>query len=179
LRNDEERLMAEIKSTLDIIMEKTRGLTMTEEEKAAMHDKKLAENSRGLVLKYLDGTISMERFKQEWSDLAEEQENARIILIRICMESMDPEADNGPLSAVLHQVAGADTGPVGKALERAKAGLEERRATARERIRRALAERGISGSAILPNLNADSEWKEISSHVRQELHALLLSLVPG
>jgi hypothetical protein len=178
LRNEEERLMAEIKSTLDIIMEKTRGLTMTEEEKAAMHDKKLAENSRGLVRKYLDGTISMERFKEEWGDLAKEQENARVILTRICMESTDPEADNGPLLAVLHQVAGADTGVVGEALERARADLEERRAEARERIRTALAGRGISGSAILPNLDADSQWKEVSSRVRQELHALLLSLVP-
>lgn len=171
--------MAEIKSTLDIIMEKTRGLTMTVEEKAAMHDKKLAENSRGLVRKYLDGTISMERFKEEWDDLAKEQENARIILTRICMESMDPEADNGPLLAVLYQVTGADTGPVGKALKKAKADLEERRAKALEKIREALAEGGISGSAVLPNLNADSEWQEVSSQVRQELHATLLALVPG
>jgi hypothetical protein len=170
--------MAEIKSTLDIIMEKTRGMTMTEEEKAALRDKELAEKSQGLLQKYLDGAISMGKFKEEWCDLAKEQGNAQTILMAICMESIDPEADNGPLLAVLDQVAGMDTDLVGEALERAMTGLEAKRAEALERIRKTLAETGISGSAILPNLNADSEWKEVCSQIRLQLHAALLSLVP-
>ncbi len=169
--------MAEIKSTLDIIMEKTKGLTMTEEEKAAMRDKELTERSQGLLQKYLDGAISMGKLKEEWSDLGKEQENAQAILTRICMEGIDPETDNGPLLAVLDQVAGTDTGPVGKALERAMADLKASRSKSLEEIRRALAERGISGSAIRPNLNADPQWKEVSSQVRERLHAALLSLV--
>ena len=35
--------MGEIKSTLDIIMEKTKGLTMTEEEKEGLRRTELAE----------------------------------------------------------------------------------------------------------------------------------------
>ena len=47
--------MGEIKSTMDIIMEKTKGLTMTEEEKAEYKHKELTGKVRGLIQKFLDG----------------------------------------------------------------------------------------------------------------------------
>ncbi len=46
--------MAEIKSTIDLIMERTRNLTMTEEEKEELRNKELTEKAKGWVVRYLD-----------------------------------------------------------------------------------------------------------------------------
>jgi len=38
--------MSEIKSTIDLVMERTRDLTMTEEERKAAEEKKKAEEAK-------------------------------------------------------------------------------------------------------------------------------------
>jgi hypothetical protein len=174
----EGKLMAEIKSTLDIIMEKTEGLTLTEEEKAVIHDKELAGKIRRFFQRYLDGAISMEKFREEWDTVRKEQEKALGILTRLCVEHMEPEGENRSLLTLLDQVAGVEIGSIREILERTKAEIEAERFEELERVRMALAEKGISGSAVRPNLHADPQWKETVSRVRQRLHGTLLSLVP-
>ena len=57
-------IMGEIKSTLDIIMEKTKGLTMTEEEKTAFKSKEMEGKVKGALQKFLDGILDVERLKK-------------------------------------------------------------------------------------------------------------------
>ncbi|MCX5842099.1 MAG: hypothetical protein NTY16_11755, partial [Deltaproteobacteria bacterium] len=57
--------MAEIKSTLELIMERTKNLTMTEEEKENLQKKERAGKINGLVQKYLDRIISVKTLKSE------------------------------------------------------------------------------------------------------------------
>ena len=52
--------MGEIKSTLDIIMEKTKGLTMSEEERTSFKEKELTGKVKGLVQKYINGFLRLE-----------------------------------------------------------------------------------------------------------------------
>ena len=63
--------MGEIKSTLDIIMEKTKGLTMSEEEKEAFQKKETEGKVRGFLQRYLDCVIDLERLKAELLGLGE------------------------------------------------------------------------------------------------------------
>ncbi|MBW2094013.1 MAG: hypothetical protein JRI80_03920 [Deltaproteobacteria bacterium] len=167
--------MAEIRSTLDIIMEKTRGLTMTEEEKTVMRDRELEGKTRGLVQKYLDGAIPMATFRKEWDQWGKDQEKALPILTRMCIENVEPEEENARLFELLQEVAGVDTGLLNRVLDRSREDLETKRLESRERIRKALAASGITGSAIFPNLEADPEWKETVSETRQKLRAELRS----
>ena len=57
--------MGEIKSTLEIIMEKTKDLTLTEEEKKEFKQKDMAGKIKGIIQKFLDGTLDLNRFKTE------------------------------------------------------------------------------------------------------------------
>ena len=50
--------MAEVKSTMDLIMEKTKHLTMSEEEKEGFRRKELSGKIRGLVHKSMEGTFN-------------------------------------------------------------------------------------------------------------------------
>ena len=59
--------MGEIKSTLDIIMEKTKGMTMSDEEKRELKKKELSDRLKGLIQKFLDGILTYEDLKGEIS----------------------------------------------------------------------------------------------------------------
>ncbi|NQT55992.1 MAG: hypothetical protein HQ551_07155, partial [Desulfobacteraceae bacterium] len=66
--------MGEIRSTMDIIMEKTKGLTMTEKEKAEFQQRELTGKIKGLIQKFFDGSINLDRLKIEAVALREEQQ---------------------------------------------------------------------------------------------------------
>ena len=57
--------MAEIKSTLDLVMEKTKGMLLSEEEKRKIKLSERVEKIRGLVDGYLQGKWSKEKLKKE------------------------------------------------------------------------------------------------------------------
>ena len=50
--------MAEIKSTLDLVMEKTRNLTLSSEEKQAQKQIEIGNRIKGLVQKFQGRTVN-------------------------------------------------------------------------------------------------------------------------
>ena len=61
--------MAEIKSTLDLVMEKTRHLSFSEQEKQEQHSHEFAKRIKGLIQQYQDQKLRVENLKIELSDL--------------------------------------------------------------------------------------------------------------
>ena len=151
--------MGEIKSTLDIIMEKTKGLTMTEEEKEAFRKKETAGKVRGLFQRFLDGFIDAERLKDGIGSLGEERYAvAREALIRECMGRMEPGADNTILLDALENAAGLDIAPIQKIILDYNQDLEQQKMDRKQVMQKNLEVLGISGSAVIPNIHADQEW---------------------
>ena len=58
--------MAEIKSTLDLVMEKTRNLSLSSEERAEQKSKEIRSQIRGLIQKFQDQIISSDRFESDY-----------------------------------------------------------------------------------------------------------------
>ena len=50
--------MGEIKSTLDIVMEKTQNLSLSTEERQEQHNIEIVKRIKGLLQKYQDQTLS-------------------------------------------------------------------------------------------------------------------------
>jgi hypothetical protein len=167
--------MAEIKSTLDIIMEKTRGLTLSEDEKIALHAKETERKIRGLFQKYLEGAIPMPVFTREWKELGHGTGSALSVLKPLCREQIDPLGENERFRELIVAVAGGDPDSMKKICDRIRNELTARRSEALERGRRALAESGVAGSAIQPNLNGDLEWNESLAQAKRKLCAALHS----
>ena len=61
--------MAEIKSTLELVMQRTSHLSMSEEDKRKQAAKEFKEAVNRLARKYLDGQIDLDRFRAEFSRL--------------------------------------------------------------------------------------------------------------
>ena len=151
--------MGEIRSTMDIIMEKAKGLTMSEEEKEAFRKKETEGKVRGLFQRFLDGFIDAERLKDEIGSLGEERYAiARETLIRECMGRMEPGADNTILLDALENAAGLDIAPIRKIILDYNQDLEQQKMDRKQVLQKNLEGLGISGTAVTPNIHADQEW---------------------
>jgi hypothetical protein len=160
--------MGEIKSTLDIIMEKTKGLTVTEEEKETFRKKETEGKVRGLLQRFLDGFIDPERLKNEIGDLGEKRYGmAREALVRECMGLMDPGQDNTRLLNALENAVGLDIAPIQKIIVDYNRDLEQQKTDRQQDLQKNLEGLGISGSAVVPNIHADQEWIRYLSEMKK------------
>jgi hypothetical protein len=169
--------MGEIKSTMDIIMEKTKNLTMTEEEKKAFKRQETEGKIKGLIQKYVDGLMGMKRLKEDIADLrAKREEELEHLIRKETMALIQPGESNAPLLEILSSVAGMDTDPIRKLLDEFDRKIEHERAGREEVLGEELRKKGISGSAVIPNLDADEEWAKVLSEARDAFGKDLNSL---
>ncbi|MBW2616174.1 MAG: hypothetical protein JRD02_08380 [Deltaproteobacteria bacterium] len=163
--------MGEIRSTLDIIMEKAERVTVTDEEKEAFMKSEVKGKVRGLLQKHLDGIINQERLKKEVEAMGRERYVvATAALKKECLGSIELGEDNRPLLEILAHVVGLDTKPVRELLSRYQQEQEEKRGNRESVLKERLRDQGISGTAVLPNLGADPEWTKDLSEVKARFH---------
>ena len=163
--------MGEIRSTLDIIMEKAERVTVTDEEKEAFMKSEVGGKVRGLLQKHLDGIINQERLKKEVEAMA----GARYVvataaLKKECLGRIEPGEDNRPFLGVLEHVMALDTMPINKLLLKYQQEQEEKRGNRESALKERLKDQGISGTAVLPNLGADPEWTKYLSEVKARFY---------
>src|SRR5208283_2360057 len=99
--------MAEIKSTLDLVMERTRHLRMTEEDKRKQAAAAFKEAVSRIARKYMDGQISLDKLQAELNQLeggASGREEAAAEIGR----RIDPYADNTLLLDLIKNGLGFD-----------------------------------------------------------------------
>ncbi|MCU0578320.1 MAG: hypothetical protein MUF69_02110 [Desulfobacterota bacterium] len=149
--------MGEIRSTLDIIMERTKNLSLSEEEKQKIKQQEWLGKARGWVQKYLDGLVDPEELQAAMATLGEAKE-AGSLLRRELIEAVDLEGDNARRWEVLETLWGLSPAPFLRIIEGFRTGLTEAGVRRAGVLRTRLAEKGISGTAVVPNLNRDPEW---------------------
>ena len=152
--------MTEIRSTLDLVMEKTRNLTFSSEEKRALQVKDARKGFNGLLQRYLDGLLELDEVQKGVTRLEEKFElGDRGVLRKVVVDKLAPESMRGPLLVLLEQVFGCDT----TALRALGKDYKDEIATRADDRRRELAayfeERfEVVGTAVFPNLEADAKW---------------------
>jgi len=168
--------VGEIRSTFDIIMEKTKGLTLSEEEKKAYKEQEMAGKVKGLVQKLLDGILDMDKLKIEVGALAE---NDKDMLIRMIREESIARiklgGNNEPVLRVLEETTELDAAPIREFLKDFEGRLEREKGAREKRLNQRLEEQGISGSAVITNIKADPEWVQYVLEMREGFQEKLTS----
>jgi hypothetical protein len=110
------RIMAEIKSTWDIVMEKTKGLEITSKDREQIKRAELNARIHGILNRYTDSQGNRECLKEELEGLREEEREVvkRELLLQL-MDSIDLAKDNGRLIAGIETLKGEK---VAKVLEK-------------------------------------------------------------
>lgn len=162
--------MAEIKSTLDIIMEKAKKFSVTEEEKQGFKRQELEGRIKGLVQKALDGILVSERFQGEVAGLQEKEKDlVDQILKDEVVARIEVEANGEALLKMLEYAAGPATSAVREVLADFEKKGEELKDSVRKTLLESFKKKGISGSAVVPNLEADPEWARIRAEMRRQM----------
>ena len=153
--------MGEIKSTLDIVLEKTKHLTLSEEEKAAQKQIEVKKRLKGLMQKYTDRLLSKKDLEKELEGLRKTHDlDPGKIFAHMLLANIEIDRKNEACLKLLNETCGLnilELEAVGKAYQN-EMKLEAEKRT--KKIKNKLAKkRFISGSAVVPNLETDHKWQ--------------------
>jgi len=163
--------MAKIKSTLDLVMERTRNLSMSEEERESLHMKEWRDSARGLVQKLIDNRVSLSELGSSLKSQPGRTTAFRDILRDELIGHIDPDSDNAPIFQALDEVLGLDVGEIRETIATYRARFDLLRNEHRERRRSELEGMEISGTAVMPNVEHDGAWKAAAKELREEFIA--------
>jgi hypothetical protein len=152
--------MGEIKSTLDLVLERTKHLSQSSEEKQAQKQKDIENRLNGMLQKYQDGLLSLGQLQRDYEALKTEYklpDNTTLadqVIIRL-----DPDLDNRALFEVLEHCCQLDYTGLAEVIEGYRADCHKAALSRIEPMKERLArEYRISGSAVVPNLASDEQW---------------------
>ena len=164
--------MAEIKSTLDIVLEKTKHLTLSAEEKVEMQLQQGLRKIPGYVERILDLTWTPELLQEKINDLPQEtRKRIRGEIARQMSQALDLSARSDPLIGGLEVVAEPDwlvlLQEVKHCRDDYRKAREDARKQAQGRILAQLAAAGIGGSAVVAKVEGDGLWQEEDRRLRE------------
>ncbi len=165
--------MGEIKSTWDIVMEKTKGLEITSRDREIIKKRDLTSRINAIFHRYMDAQLDNEYLKKELKRLrGDEREVAERELLIQLLDSIDLSIDNGMIITGIEILKGKSAA---RTLEKLHLLASEYKASRDERareiegiLRRRLAAAGISGSAVQPSLEGKREWIEVMEGLQRD-----------
>ena len=160
--------MGEIKSTLDLVLEKTKNLTLSSEEKEEQKQKEIEKRIKGMMQKYQDGILSKNQLISDFEILKKDYHipHNKPLILEIT-NRIEPERDNRPLLEVLQECCSVDTAAIETIVEDFRKTYFTASQNRMEQLREDLANRyNITGSAVLPNLEADEQWQQETREMR-------------
>jgi hypothetical protein len=163
-----DKKMAEIKSTLDIIMERTKNLTLTEEEKKSIRTKEVKSRVKGWLQRYTDGALIIRDLKENMEQERVVSPEAAALLREECLDHLEPEADNRKLFQLMEEILGIDTAPFQRLIDDFNEEILKYQVGATRESGDVLHSQGISGTAVLPNLNLSPAWNAHLESAREQ-----------
>jgi hypothetical protein len=167
--------MAEIKSTLDIIMEKTKGLSLSAEEKEALKREETAKKIRVWVRRFLDDEATLEGVRRELKEVLEDKTAGSLLRAEL-VAYLHPEGDNGKVFQMMKELLNLRTEPLEEKIAAFLKDLIAMRVVRLKHLEEKLARSGISGSAVLPNVAGDPEWESFYKASLEKFRAHALNL---
>lgn len=159
--------MGEIKSTLDLVMEKTRHLTLSQEEKEAQNRIEVNKRLQGLLQKYQDNLLRKENLNKELDNLKIAYNlNVDEMLADLLLNSLKIGRNNTVFLELLNEIFGLNLSGIETIFQNFKATVKSASKKRVDQIKTDLSvKRFISGSAVVPNLESDREWLSMLGHI--------------
>jgi hypothetical protein len=165
--------MGEIKSTWDIVMEKTKGLKVAPKDRERIKRGELTSRVNAIFHRYMDAQGNQAYLQKELEAVrGEEREVIKRELLFLLLNNIDLTKDIGKVITGIETLKGK---PVAKTVERLRLLASEFKASRDERAReiegiflRRLAVMGISGAAVAPSLEGKKDWIEALEGLQRE-----------
>jgi len=160
--------LGEIKSTLDLVFEKTKNFTLSDEEKRSLAREKLDKKVQGLCNRYLDNFFPVSRLKDEMEKIASNyRELAYSFFKKYLFNHFNLDSDNSLILSALSELANYNITSLKNLQKEYNSEKEGTKKAFTEKSLLALKESGVSGSAVVPNLDNIPEWNEFLKSLRK------------
>lgn len=166
--------MAEIKSTMDLVMERTRHLSMTDAEKKEKKREEAAARIQGLVLNLMDGTIRSTEADRRFEEIKVVCDGidplpCENMLRQALFDNLAFDRDNTSLLRLLETRFNIDSEPFDRLFDEYGRAVDAAKQDRLNRARQDLAaNRMISGPAVIPNPAADTGWNRVLTEIREQ-----------
>ncbi|MBT8340299.1 MAG: hypothetical protein HKP58_03185 [Desulfatitalea sp.] len=170
--------MGEIKSTLDLVMERTRHLSLSEQDKAEQQREAFGKRLQGLLLQYADGVIPVDDMPERIGDLqAKLGQSENQPVVAALFERIDPDQEFRLWILLASKLVPEHRASLEKVLASYQGQKAALLAAARERQQAWLYQQhGIQGSAVVGNPikapQCQQQLDDLKKAVRAELAAI-------
>jgi hypothetical protein len=168
--------MGDIKSTLDLVMARTRHLSLSDEERQKQKTKEITLKINGLIQKYLDQGLKIERFQSGWQQIkiSNNVSDERLLCTALA-NKIDLNRDMEILFGLMSALDGLNPAPF-KALYK---NYQKERAEVAQKLKDSMAialaeESKISGSAVVPNIEKSVAWTQALKSLHEKYNQYLL-----
>jgi hypothetical protein len=167
--------MGEIRSTLDLVMEKTRHLTLSDAEKKSHLREATVQKIQGIIHGYSEERLHIAEVAASLSELKiETAEPVDSLFITELITGIELGEENEIRFELLKHFGrfeSADLKTVCREYQRQLCGLADERTA--ELKRKLSKNRGISGSAVMPNLALDPGWPPLAADLMEQFSVQL------
>ncbi len=171
--------MGEIKSTIDIIMEKLKKIEISDEDKKRLLKKEAEDTAKKLIVEYLEkGDLQV--ITEQLNKLKEEKrEETKKALLREAIIRIQPYGDkNKEIIRLMSELLKIDLSrPIKDMLSSAEEELDQIKEKCKKELLNRLKRREIYGSAVIPNIEADPEWKQALKRMNDKLRSDVNDLI--
>jgi len=155
--------MSEIKSTLDLVMEKTKHLTLSKAEKIEQQQDQFKRVFNGLLQKYLDNMIEKEAFGKELTAITKRYDiSDNNTVIRGILDRIRLDQNNSALLSLLKEIFRLNVINLEALIDNYQKEIQTHIQQTVTQLKESLTENyAISGTAVVPDPKLNSQWEPI------------------
>ena len=156
--------MGEIKSAVELAMEKTKGLHLSREEKEKLKEEELHSKAQGLVNRFLEVDFHLKEVEKDLAkyDPGQREHMEKLMLHYLC-EAINLDRDNDLIFQGIEAFKKTGKTAIKKIrdlVEDFRQRREKEYKQAEKVLLKKLERQGISGSAVQPKVEGSQEWQE-------------------
>jgi hypothetical protein len=172
--------VAEIKSAVELAMEKTKGMHLSREEKEKIKEEELHAKAQSLVNRFLEVDFHLKEVEKDLAKYRPEQrEHLEKLMLHYLCEAIQLDRDNDLIFQGVEAFQKESKNTIKKIrelIEDYRRRQEKEYKQAEKILLKKWEREGISGSAVQPKIEGSPEWQEAAGKFKQpfedQLHTL-------
>ena len=167
--------MAEIKSTLELVMEKTRGITLSQKDREEQKNREIKLKVERLLQKYQNRELRKDHMEEEFNALKKVYgETAHALVLYESIERINLDEDFNLLGDFLEGFLGLELSQVKFLLKDYHDTLQNLTQETIARLKEVLEKKHcLSGSAVLPSVEGDNAWQAAVKEIKDRFYRRL------
>jgi len=169
--------MTPIKSSIDLAMEKTEGLRLSDEERRVQRQKDAADLAAALILRWENEDLSQDDLLEELRSQEAAFPELRQLMLQQTIRRIGLQARSHVLLDVIRALLPDKARQMEGIIAAYRQAVESRKHALREQTRQELMQKGISGTAVEPNETGWQEWRSWAAQQEQAMQEELAALI--